>query len=44
LTANDPEKSLIRWRLETNVRHLDPGDVAFVKIEFDMSILLADVI
>jgi hypothetical protein len=37
-------KSLICGRLETNVRHLDPGDVAFVEVEFDMSILLADVI
>jgi hypothetical protein len=37
-------KSLVCRRFETNVRHLDPGDVAFVNLEFDLSILLADVI
>jgi hypothetical protein len=29
---------------ETNVRHLDPGDVAFIEVEFDLRIVLADVI
>jgi hypothetical protein len=35
---------LVCGSLETYARHLDPGDVAFVEVKFEVSVILADVI
>jgi hypothetical protein len=43
LTVNEPGGLLVR-RLDLNIRQLDPGHVAFVEVEFDVSVVLADMI